>query len=456
MYSLPGILPVLALLGALSAPGLPPAVQSADLVSQARVTPWPELVDRDARVSFTSRTEVNAGQVVADPDVDPVDRSVALFALGSTGSARLKPALDDWVRRGELIEQRAALLALGELGEAAVDVLSDAASSPRREIAEAALLGLLRTGHPSGPSLAEQMIGDPSSGMRESAGELLDFATQPGISTYSETAGLWLVLRWRAGQRFGLIDGGSYSALVLQEVLGDDNFLEDVVLLATAEQGLLGSKDHLLQILLEGRSEAALQAAVRVMPQEIDRMVQTGLWTPANGLEWRVLLDTIWEHQLAVDTPNLLLEALDRDPLRRQAAACLIQASKDQDEVARNGDVLGPSMGLLQGIDVGGKLWTIEFMNRWQSIEAFEILERLREDDSAEVRWSAHAVLLARGNPDSTEAFATLFDSGSSERRYAIDALIRHVSSARCAEVLRDLLRADELAGDRRLEVAAA
>ena len=70
---------------------------SSSYAQEATESPWARLVERDKRVSFTSRTELAAMTALNGGGLDLDDRAASLFALGASGSTRVRSFLEESV-----------------------------------------------------------------------------------------------------------------------------------------------------------------------------------------------------------------------------------------------------------------------------------------------------------------------------------------------------------------------
>lgn len=269
---------------------------------------WQEHVARDDRVGFTRNTAKAARAVLLDPNAPPDLRATALFALGAAGAIGERPTLQSAAVEGSVDERIAAILGLGEMDLATMDpvgpsdeLLVGQLASEDEQVATAALCALLRTGNERWKARAVGMAGNPEHPLGPAAVLMLDFVRRPGASRRHPMLERLLDLRWDAARRFGTVDGMAWSAALMARLVQDESFMDALVLLSSTGLQFLGLKDHLLQILRFGHGPARLRAAVRAMPNELQRLIESELWLPADDAEWRILVDE------AVQTGDALL-----------------------------------------------------------------------------------------------------------------------------------------------------
>lgn len=306
---------------------LPPGLDPSQAPPSAEE--WRALVERDRRVGFSSRTLGLARALLQEQDKLPERRAAAWFALGAAGAADQRPALEESARSAQGLERLAAILALGELSEGGDALLQELARSSETGVGPCALLALLRTQKPAlrrGVEEIAQDARDPRSGL---AAELVVFAADPAQAAPGAVPRLWLELRWRAGQEFGLIDGQAWPVLVFRDLCAQPAFVGAVILRAASALDRAGVRDQLCSALLEGQGQGRLRAAARGMPRELALLVQHELWRPASIAEWELVFDELSEAHLEAYVPELFESALALPELRYRALALLARSGAE-------------------------------------------------------------------------------------------------------------------------------
>lgn len=314
------------------APAIPPVPQDT---TGSEATPegapagltWPELLQRDARVSFTSRSAFEASLALNDPSSTSALRTAALMAIGCTEpqAVRELPVLEAWALEGSDEERAAALLALGEFGEGGEGPLVDGLGEVDAFLRGCSLLGLARGGRRSS-LLRVQLISEGDSADAEMAADALVFALDPTGSDGGPVLERLLELRWNAARQFGLVDGRSWRARLLEDLNRMPRFLDAVVYLSASDLTTPGVKDHLLSALLSSPNEATLRAAVRAMPDELARMMEAGLWSPPGRTGWEILLDEVELMRSEERCLGLLAQALRAPTVSVEAIRLLARA----------------------------------------------------------------------------------------------------------------------------------
>src|SRR5688572_3868617 len=144
------VLHALALTLALLSAGTPSAPRPSARALQSAPPDWTALVERDRRLGFGELTGREALETLARAELSVEQRATALFALGSSGSRGERERLLRWLKQGHPLERRAAVLALGELGPGTTELLVEIARGTEADLAECALLALLRSKQPEG------------------------------------------------------------------------------------------------------------------------------------------------------------------------------------------------------------------------------------------------------------------------------------------------------------------
>ena len=296
---------------------------------------WTEVLRRDGRLGFTSEGGGRALRLLGKPDLEETERALALLTLGAAGFLSERQRLQSWAVEGQSLERRAAILGLGELAATgpgrigdAGELLAKLSSDPDPEIAECALLALLRTQVPRWRDLVSEHSNRSGDPLGRVAGALLVFCFDPVGSTPTPASELLLDLRWKAARTYGTVDGRAWEAQLLAKLEKNEDFLDGLVLSSAAELARAGVKDHMLSLLLNGKGDARLRAVVRSMAPELDALIAADLWAPASEAEWIVLVNEALEARLSAFLPKLLERSLRYESVRAQAAGAL--ARKDE------------------------------------------------------------------------------------------------------------------------------
>jgi hypothetical protein len=392
-------------------PGQEPATSEPPLELPGTPEPsrsWRELLRRESEISF--RATLTANSALADldrPGLSPERRTAALMALGCAGAVGERARLESWAVEGDVTTRVAAVLALGELGlpdpHLVIDVVHNALEP---EIAEAALVALLRSGSRAGHDLVNEIAANTEHAYAGAASQLLVFYLDPTALSREKLGGertraarTLLELRFDAARRHGLVRDQAWSVLVLQDLCKDEAFLDRVMYQAGAEVRQFGVRDHFLEILLDGPPAGVsgtyegLKGAVEAMPSEINALVDSGLWVPPDSTAWRILLEEIDRLGLEALMDGALSAAYRAQPeLEIYAAALLVRAgvpgglgrlelalgSESEDERAQVALALGHA----------------------PEEEYHEVLQLLEDDPSARVRASALVARLLMGRED--------------------------------------------------------
>jgi HEAT repeat protein len=291
---------------------------------------WPRLVERDARVSFSSRSTGAALAALADSDLPAPQRAAAYFALGASHAETERTGLESTATEGPVSDRQAAVLALGELPGKNTVFLERIARSKDVDLAGYAALALLRAKSESGLAVLAALERDPQAPFATTIQALRTFVDDPAHAAPQPIAQRWLELRWEAARSYGLIDGQAWSTKIVEELLADQRFLDRVVYEAAGKLKISAVRDHFLEVVLEPGPTERLRGAVDVLPTEIDRLVATGLWTPAVETEWTELVREIDEKRLESLTANVLRQARVVASLRTYASLLLVRGGNPE------------------------------------------------------------------------------------------------------------------------------
>lgn len=413
---------------------------------------WQDLVTRDDTVSFSRRAAADALAEWAEGDLSGTRRALILLTLGSANDDSMKRRLVEASKQDSALTSRAAMLALGEGGFVDLDLLSEWMKSPQIQVRESGLLAGLLSRAPVAIELAELIVSDPSHAMNESARRIMTFTANRNFCEESDAVRWYLDMRYEAARQFGLIGGESWSAIVLRQVVEDEAFLDAVVLPATANLPANGIKDHLMHSLVEGSGRSRVGAAVIAMPQEVNSLIEHGVWQPRNADDWDALLDAIWENHLEEDVGAILVRALDVPAQKQRAAASI--ARLDNKELSR---VFRPSVLLTEGTTAADRGWAIEFLVYAGEDDAAEYIRPYLEDESRVVRAKAHVALLRMSTPGASLDVTALFAAtGNSDRASVLLELCAQAQSGPVIRVLNELLSLEVLDLEQRIRVGAS
>ena len=291
---------------------LPPS-QEAELAS---------LRARDDGLSFTVRSAALARHdLEAGPGV-PSLRATALMTLGCAGDGSDVPLLARACEEDSELERYAAVLALGELGATGGPALVELADDALAGVEDAFALALARSGTPAALERLRQRVPDAT----PAAGSLADLPD-------TEAARGLLELRYRAARRYGLVNGRKRRAVLLFELLADEEFLDRLVLGAAALERTPVVLEHLGELVRGERQlgAGALRVAASVLPDELARRIAAGELQPSQQA-WADMLDEI-EFQRAQTGARRLLElAFEHPGLEGQAGRLLVAAGGELPE----------------------------------------------------------------------------------------------------------------------------
>ncbi|MEO6710728.1 MAG: hypothetical protein ABIP42_14195, partial [Planctomycetota bacterium] len=423
----------------------PAAVRAAAVQASAPETEVRVLVERSDRASFNSHSAAMALSALAE-GLDPALRPTALFALGASGERTMGPRLESWAVEGSVADRRAAILGLADGGFAPVELLTRLSRASAGDVREAALLGLARTaGERARTSLAKMCESDAPD--HETAELARAFAMNPRTVPDWATGRAWLELRWEAARRYGLIDGKPWRAQLLSELSLDSDFLDALVYGAAAELHRVGTADHFLEVALSPGPPTRLRPVVNAIPSELDRMIQAGVWYPADQEEWSQVLFEIDERRLESLTIELLRKARVFPDLSAHASVLLVRAG--------NFDGLSMLELDIASTDPRKRERIAETLGGTHEAHYIDLLESLRVDEDARVRMAAMIAQMRLGNSLSMETVrGTLSGEASSERA----ALVEGISRLAYLPEMRALLVEyfDGFSPDERLAVAIA
>ena len=383
---------------------LVPSSLSSDFESPTTVgwpkDEWQQAIDRDARVSFTRRSGHDASDALVKGLPTSLEIAAALIAIGSTRPrlVRDQPLLESYLKSTSEVEQRAALLALGEFGEGAEAVLLEHLVHADPTLRACAMLALLRSGRRGARDRVEAIAASGGDDGRL-AGQFLVFTVDPHGSRESDVLRFLLDLRWDAARKYGLVDNESWSTRQLELLIADPEFLDAVVLGSVATFTEYGVKDHLLASLLAKGKESpeALRAATIAMPDELAAMIEADLWKPRGLRSWRMILDHIDERRVENKSLNLLGLALEIPELEVHALMLLARAGLPE-----------PLVGLEDewaDLDSSERRLVCEAWAIAEQTELIGFLRTVQEDADPEVRAWVLTCLARLGDIDAHARF---------------------------------------------------
>ena len=289
---------------------------------------WGRVRFRESLISFSSYSAQRAEAALSGLLIEPSRRAAALMALGCSKASGVRVVLESWAIGGGLLEQRAAVLALGELGGQNSNFLFQLADSESAPLAESALVALLRLESPAVRDAVEVLATDVTKLNSSLARDVLAFYENQTGMPAPESVKLLLELRWDAAVSYGLVGGKSRSQLRVEELERDPNFLEAIVLRSIVGLSVPGVDDHLLAMVEDGGIEAIRVAALKI-PGTLNERYLEGSWKPKNGFEWKAVLDAIDEGGARSDARDLVGGALDLPAFRLRSAGLLVGMGDD-------------------------------------------------------------------------------------------------------------------------------
>lgn len=286
-----------------------------------------ELLARDELLSFTPQSGVEAAEALDGGHLEGQlgARAAALFAIGAAGSRAEQTRLEANALEGELLDRQAALFALGLLGETPYTFFAQLVQD-ERILASSALLACAGSPNEDCRAWVEDLARRPNHPAVRDAISALTFARIPASADETVATRTWLELRWAAAQRYGLVAGQGFDALVFAELLGNENFLDHVVLRTAAELQLPGIRDHLVEHLMEHGGAAAARAAAVCLSEQLDMLVAAGVWRPKTPGEWSALVSEIAEQGNAEEVVETLKWAARQPDVSAEAGLLLLGA----------------------------------------------------------------------------------------------------------------------------------
>ena len=423
---------------------------SAPAVSQDSAQgEWAHLLEQDARISFTSRTELAALTAIESGGLDQDTRAAALFALGASGSNRGRALLEEALASSSLREQCAAVLALGELGVGVRPLLERLRYAPDPLVSECALLALMRTGRWAAAEHVEAVTESGDEAQAQMAGKLLLFATNAPASEATAASSLLLELRWDAARHFGLVDKRAWEVVLIEELAKDQDFLKGFILKAAAESERPGTHDPFRSLVEAERcgrgaaTDQTIRAALRALPKEVSLLVESGLWNP----DWGVMLQEIRDRGLEESTLGMLRIAKGIPAMRYRAVNLLARAGEHE--------VLVPVLGEIEAGDLGPMqlIWCCEALGGSGNEAALPVLGSLSQNPRADVAAAAKVQLAKMGDVDAAAEISTILnDPDSPIHRQVVDWVSIGAGAPALAALLTEAL--PKLRGGRALEAS--
>ena len=439
----------------------PVAVEQVQVAEKLARREWVKLIRRDATVGFTDRTRQSALTALSDSGTIGISRACAFFALGSVQSVAARPTLELESREAPGVVRRAAVLALGELGESlngGVDCLIELLEDPDPTIVNDALLALARSRFARAEDHLRRVAADPSQALALRARQALDFVRFPNRPSGFESASMLLSLRYESAKRYGTLNGRPWSQQRIEELKRDEAFLDEVVLMAAAELSQAGIKDHFLEIVIEPGRTLRWRAAAMALPLEVERMIASGLGGPSREASWGQLIDGAVESGWASSMPETLTRALGLRSLAPTAAAQLVR-SRPELEGKLRAALRGPRRELrVRAAEAIGRMSLTGYLLDLRELSG----ENLPPSDKGPLRMQvAAASLVARLRLGDVTAAEPIIDVladrvgayNNSERSLVLDALEKGYRSEAVVDFLLRVVR--ETQGSVQAEIQA-
>lgn len=399
------------LVGALLALAAPAGAQRPARTEIGSNADW---VARDARVGFDRSTEASARQDLLELEPGDYGRAFALVALGASGSYKGRSVLIEETGPGGLPSERAAAAyGLGELGADRVgdglDVLIRLAADPEPEVAEAAMVALVHLGDKRARRAVADRAGAADGISARAAQQILAHHVDPTGAAVPLAFKTFYRLRWDAARNYGVIDGQLWSRALIDELSQSELFLEALVLRLVTELDVEGAKDHMLEVLLDREGLTRIGAAIKLMPAEVELMVETGVWRPQDRKEWRWLVTTVLHEELHPFFPRSLASALQFDfPMVKVIAAGLLYRadSRFEDILIEAFEGNDPQLRA-QAAYVAGASEIVTFVTR---------LRELLDDKDPWVAANAMGALIRMGSPHAATRAVELLATAPEDR----------------------------------------
>lgn len=395
---------------------------------------WKDRLQRDARITFTDRSLVDASASLDNPAGVGLRRAAAWMTLGSQGTPEDRLRIERAVRTEQGMERRAAILALGQPGSDSTAILRSLIDDADPLAAECALLSLLHTGTPGSRDVVVGTAADAKNPRANAAAALLAFVESPSADRIPRAARTWYELRWEAARAFGCIDGQKFEIVRIAELAKDVQFCADVAVAGSSRMQFPATKDHLLSVLLQEKGPARLEAAVDAMARSLSRLVESELWKPSDAAEWSALLAEIERERVEATAPEVLEAAEEILPVRWKARELLARAGRF--DIASFSAIDIPSLGPEERVSV------CQILGSLSESAASTLLSRLADDADPSVH-GAYLVARLRSGDVSAEddVDRAIADRSRPEHAAVLTALCRNAREPAVAERLERFLK---------------
>jgi hypothetical protein len=394
---------------------------------------WRELLRRDATLTFSRSSAERAAAELEAGLEDPLREAAALYVLGATGALSHLVLLESAAERGSGLGRLGAILGLGELDLAPVPLLLRQLADPSEEVRGATLLALLRSRDPLALSQVAPLVGAPGP-IGTLVERLVEYVDRPEQSRPSAPVGLLLTVRWRAAVEYGLVEGQTWRARRTAELEQDPAFLDLVVLPIAAQTRWHAARDHLVALLIEEPSVPVFDACLRSLPAELNLIVRSDIWAPADEAQWADLLGAIERSGRAVESIDVIDRAFGVPSLRRRAALLLLAAGDD-----RGWEVVAPL--LAEGGSPADRIQVAQALGRSGDTDWLVELQRLAIDPDAQVRAAALAARVQLAELTAYDECLTIIGAkDDGERETVARALFAVSGDARAQRLLEQAL----------------
>ena len=407
---------------------------------------WARMLEFDRRVSFSPGTTELAREQLLAGGLGPDRRSAAWLALASSGASDLRATFVRGAQALSGVRQYACIFALGALRDGTDAELLALAEDPRESVRAAALVAMVASSRPALRRWVEEQALDPRARDATAAQQALALFGS-GSSAPFEAGRYWLALRKDAARHYGLIDGQSWLVYCGRELAQNTGFLEVVVLRSSSRIVRPGVRDMLLGTLLKSTGPERLRAAVRGMPRELSRLVDSGLWLPADDSEWRVIFDEAESYGQEAFVQELIQRGLQQPALSWRAAALALRCGVVDLGAFADEDLgrLAPAQRIeaLRALGEGGRPGSLQRVMAWLG------------DESLPVAAAAQIAAMRLGvRQAETSVRVALANKQHRMHKVLLVELTRVVRDPRAAALLDELLFS--LEGELRLFVASA
>ncbi|MFN0006757.1 MAG: hypothetical protein ACKVXR_02525 [Planctomycetota bacterium] len=396
---------------------------------------WPEERARDARISFSLRSAVEASAAIDHPEGTALYRSGAWITLGTAGSPADHAEVSRQARIGEGLQRRAAILALGEFQGKETNFLLGLVDDRDLLVAECAMLSLLRSKDPRGRDRVVALAASGSADARAVlAAKLLEYDQSPQTATPPRAVRTLLRLRFEAARAFGMLDGANFTASRIEELSADPEFVSAVVLRASVHLAKGAVHDHLLSALLDGKGPGRLAAAADAIPRQLSQLVENELWAPRDAGEWSFLLSEIERQRVEIMAPGLLRAAEVVPGLRWKARAVGSRSQRvDLEAFAQVG---------ISELAAPDRIEVCQAIGASEEAAARDLLAVLDQDPDPRVRSAALVARLRLGDRSAASSVEKiLFDRTEPQHASVLEFLCRNAREASISVRLEEFLR---------------